>query len=138
MRTSLLIAAGLVLALACPGTRAQEDKEPELITRLKKAKVDGPFTLAVLFKVKEGQEKALRKAAAPCIKATRKEKGCVTYRLHQDLESPQQFVMYERWKSIQALEDHFKTAHFKKLIGELKEIVDGPARFHIFRSTDKE
>src|SRR5437016_3771073 len=46
MRTSLLIAAGLVLALACSGTRAQDDKEPEIITRLKKAKVDGPFALA--------------------------------------------------------------------------------------------
>ena len=33
MRTSLLIAAGLVLALACSGTRAQDDKEPEIITR---------------------------------------------------------------------------------------------------------
>src|SRR5947209_2473408 len=138
MRTSLLIAAGLVLALACSGTRAQDDKEPEIITRLKKAKVDGPFTLAVLLKVKEGQEQAIVKAARPCIKATRKEKGCVTYRLHQDLESPQQFVMYERWKSVQALEDHFKTAHFKKLVGELKEVLDGTPRFHIFRSTGKE
>ena len=52
--------------------------------------------------VKPDLRDAFIKGAKECIEATRKEKGCVTYRLHQDLESPQQFVMYERWKSVQA------------------------------------
>jgi quinol monooxygenase YgiN len=136
MRTPLLLAAGLVLALACPA-RAQ-DKEPEIITRLKKAKIDGEFTLVVLVKVKEGEDKNLLKLAKPCVAASRKEKGCLRYDVLQDAEHPQQFVFFERWKSVKDLEDHFTTDHFKKLGGQLKEIVEGAPRFAVLRKTDKE
>jgi quinol monooxygenase YgiN len=135
MRTPLL-AAGLVLVLACPAPA--QDKEPEIITRLKKAKVDGPFTLAVLVNVKEGEEKNLIKLARPCVTATRKEKGCLQYELQQDLENPRHFVFYEKWKSVAALEEHFKTAHLKKLVGSLKDVLDGTPRMVIFRQTDKD
>ena len=81
MRTLLVLAVGLALTLPCP-VRAEEkdEKEPEIITRLKKAKVDGPFTLVVVLKVKEGEEKNLLKLARPCITATRKEKGRIALR----------------------------------------------------------
>jgi quinol monooxygenase YgiN len=136
MRT-MLLAAGLVLVLACPVARAQ-DKEPDVITRLKKAKVEGPFTLVVVFKVKEGKEKNLLEAARPCIAATRKENGCLQYDLQQDVENPRQFMFYERWKNIAALEEHFKTEHLKRLIDNLKELLDGAPKFASFRPTGKE
>jgi quinol monooxygenase YgiN len=136
MRTALLLAAAMVLTLSC-SVRAQ-DTEPEIITRLKKTKLTGPFTLVVLLKVKEGQEKNLIKAAQPCITATRKEKGCLEYKLQQNLESPRDFVFYERWKSIKDLEEHFQTPHLKKLAGELKELLDGAPRFAVLRVTDKD
>src|SRR5689334_20696462 len=110
MRKSLLLAAGLLVAVACPAGRAGEDKEkePDIIAKLRKAKVDRPFALAVLVKVKEGQEKALVKVARPCIAATRKEKGCIAYELNQDLDDPRQFVFYEKWQSVDALAAHLK------------------------------
>jgi quinol monooxygenase YgiN len=138
MRKRLLLAAGLALALTCPQAPAQEDKEPEIITRLKVAKVEGPFSLAVVLKVNEGEEKNLVKAAGPCVAASRKEKGCQHYEVLQDAENPRQFVFYERWKSVKDLEAHFKTEHFKKLVGELRGMVDGQPRFSILRTTDKE
>jgi quinol monooxygenase YgiN len=137
MRIPLLLAAALMLALACP-VLAQDDKEPDIITKLKKAKVTGPFTLAVVFKVKEGKEKDLVKAARPCIAATRKEKGCITYKLQQELGNPQRFIFYEEWKSVDALAEHLKTEHVKKLRAALAELLDGEPQFHAFRNTDKE
>src|SRR5437588_8363002 len=109
------LAACAALLLALPAVCA-EDKEPELITRLKKAKVDGPFTLIVHLKAKKGQEDALKKAAKPCIEASRKEKGCVTYELHQDREDPTKFVFFEKWKSVKDLQSHFGEEHVKKLL----------------------
>src|SRR5436309_2870859 len=64
VRTSLLLAAGLVLALV--SSVHAEEKEHEIITRVKKAKVNGPFILVVVVKVKEGQEKKLLEVAKPC------------------------------------------------------------------------
>jgi quinol monooxygenase YgiN len=135
VRTPLLLAAGLVLALAC-SARAQ-DKENEIITRLKKAKVDGPFTLVVILKVKEGEDKKLVEACKPCIAATRKEPGCVTYELLKDVENARQYVMNERWKSVKDLEDHLVSAHVKKLFADLKDVLEGPPRIALLRSTDK-
>jgi quinol monooxygenase YgiN len=140
MGKTLLLAAGLLVALACPSGRADDDKakEPDIIAKLKKAKVDGPFMLAVVFKVKEGEEKNLLKAARPCITATRKEKGCITYELNQSLDTPREFVFYEKWKSIDALARHLETEHVKTLLGALKDILDGPPKFHAFRPTEKQ
>ena len=41
MRTPLLLGTGLLLVLACHAHA--EDKEPDVVARLKKAKVGGPF-----------------------------------------------------------------------------------------------
>jgi quinol monooxygenase YgiN len=136
MRKSILLAAAATLVLGCPVFAG--DKEPEIISRLKKAKVEGPFNLAVLIKAKEGEEKALLKAAKPCIASSRKEKGCLHYEVLQDIENPRQFVFYERWKSIQDLADHMTTEHFKKLVGDLSDVVDGEPRIVLLRKTDKE
>lgn len=125
-----------ILLLAAPAFAADE-KEPDIIAKLKKAKVDGPFTLVVTLKVKKGQEKALLAAAAPCIGATRKEKGCVAYELIQDIDDPSRFVFYERWTSTDALAAHLNAEHTKKLVGGLGKLLDGPPDFRAYRGAGK-
>jgi quinol monooxygenase YgiN len=136
MRKALLLSATLAVALACP-LRADDEKEktPDIIAKLKKAKVKGPFTLVVILNVKEGEENTLIKAARPCVAATRKEKGCISYELNQDLENPRHFVFYEKWRDVDSLAAHLKTEHVKKLIGTLSGILDGEPKFHTFRPT---
>jgi quinol monooxygenase YgiN len=138
MPQRLLLAAALLLALTCSATPAQEEKEPQLITRLKTAKVEGPFTLVVMLKAKEGEEKNVVKAAEPCITATRKEKGCLQYDLLEDPENPRQLLLIERWKSVKDLEAHFRTEHLKTLRGELRDKLEGAPKVAFFRKTGKE
>jgi quinol monooxygenase YgiN len=121
------------LAAAAVNARAQES---EFLTRLKKLKPAGPFTMIVQVQVKKGEEKTMREAARPCVQATRKEKGCIAYDLQQDLEDPTKFIFYERWQSVQALEDHLAAAHTKKLIGTLGTITEGAPTFTFYRLTD--
>jgi quinol monooxygenase YgiN len=129
MRTTLLAACAALL-LALPA-RA-EDKEPDLISRLKKAKVDGPFTLIVNVQVKKGEQKKFLAAAKPCIEATRKEKGCVLYELQQDSEDATKFVFVEKWKSVKALESHFGEDHVKKLLTVLADVIAGEPKFAFY------
>jgi quinol monooxygenase YgiN len=123
----LTFTAVVLLILTVPATA--QDKEPDIITRLKKAKVDGPFTLVVVVQVKKGEEKTFLEAAKPCVAATRKEKGCIAYECHQDVEEPTRFVFYERWKSPEALAAHFKEEHLKSLADTLHKIADGAPKF---------
>ena len=65
----------------------------------------------VTFKVKAGNEKKFEAAFAPCLVATRKEPGCVAYYLNRDPDQPRNYVMYEQFKSIAALEPPEGEAH---------------------------
>ncbi|GAB4348243.1 MAG: putative quinol monooxygenase [Oricola sp.] len=56
---------------------------------------------------------ALREAAMPCIEATREEPGCVFYDMHASVSNSNRVVFVERWKSREALENHFKMPHMK-------------------------
>lgn len=135
MRTLLVLVAGLALV---GFAAAADDKEPDLGTRLKALKVPAgkPFTLIVHMQMKKGQEATMRKAARPAIIATRKEPGCVTYELHQDLEHPTRFVFFEKWKSVEALGEHLEMPYIKKLLGTVGEIGDGSARLAFYLNSD--
>lgn len=131
-----ILVAGLLLAgIPClVPLRADEAKEPDLPTRLKSVK--GPFTLVVHFQVKKGEEKTLLEAARPCVTATRKEKGCIAYEMHQDQEDPTKFVFYERWKSTKDLEAHLAAEHTKKLVGIVGKIATGAPKFSFYTLTE--
>lgn len=132
MRT-LTLTVCFALALGVSVRAEEKAKEPEIITRLKKAKVDGPFTLIVHVQVKKDQVKAFLGAAKPCVAATVKEKGCVAYELHQDSEDPAKFVFFEKWKSVKDLAAHFEEDHLKKLAGALPDLVDGAPKFAFYQ-----
>ena len=61
----------------------------------------------------------LLKLVAP----TRKENGCVEYRLHQDQEDPAVFVFYENWENAACLEQHMNSPHFKHYIAAVDGLI---------------
>jgi quinol monooxygenase YgiN len=133
MRTLTLALCLSALAL-CSAAAQEEKKGPDIIDRLKAVKgLKGPFTLIVHLQVKKGEEKAMLDAAKPAVAATLKEKGCLAYELHQDLEDPTKFVFYERWKSVEALRDHLGAAHTKKLLGTVGKALSGTPKLAVYQ-----
>jgi quinol monooxygenase YgiN len=45
---------------------------------------------------------------------SRAEPGCVTFDVSRSTEDPNVFVLYEEWRDQEALDVHYKTAHFEK------------------------
>ncbi|SNZ19525.1 Quinol monooxygenase YgiN [Cohaesibacter gelatinilyticus] len=70
--------------------------------------------LIATLKIKPGSIEALLSAAAPCIEATRKEQGCISYDLYRSTTDPNTLVFVEVWKSREALTLHFATEHLLK------------------------
>ncbi|AZU62705.1 putative quinol monooxygenase [Neobacillus mesonae] len=60
--------------------------------------------------------------ARELVAETRKEKGCISYALHEDINDPTIFTMLEEWENEQALEQHNQTAHMVRIIPELKKL----------------
>lgn len=53
-----------------------------------------------------------RAALVPLVNASGQEPGCLSYQLHQSLESPHGWMIYEAWESEAALLAHQQQPHF--------------------------
>jgi quinol monooxygenase YgiN len=130
---SQLVALLLLVLLGAVGAARCADENP-LVARVR-AKVKDPalpFVLLVPIKVKAGMGKTLEEAFAPCVAGSRKEAGCLAYDLIRDPDDPTAYQVYEKFKSVAALEDHLKQAHTVKLLKALEPILDGEIRSKVY------
>jgi len=70
-------------------------------------------TLNVVAIVETSADKVeeLKAVCLGLIEPTRKENGCISYDLYQDITNPGKFTFLENWKSKEHLDIHLKTPH---------------------------
>jgi quinol monooxygenase YgiN len=56
---------------------------------------------------------------------TRTEEGCEGYRIAEDLETPNTFVIIEQWANLEAVYSHFRN-HFEELMAALGDVFAAP------------
>ena len=74
---------------------------------------------------KPGKADALRRAMSDLLEPTRREKGCLSYTLHESLDNKNTFTMLEKFKNQEAFDSHSNEAYllnFKNNI--LPELVE--------------
>ncbi len=72
----------------------------------------------------EGKAEEAIKLYKELVEKTRTEEGCISYSLFRDIEDDSILTMIEEWESKDALDKHFKTEHFTRLvpmIGKLRK-----------------
>lgn len=69
--------------------------------------------LIATLTIKPGSLPTILEAVRPCIDATRKEPGCISYDLHQNQTDENQLVFVERWTDRASLAAHFETPHLQ-------------------------
>jgi quinol monooxygenase YgiN len=62
---------------------------------------------------------------------TRAEEGCESYQISEDIETANDFVIVERWASLQAQYRHFRTPEFGELMGALGDVIAAPPEVSI-------
>ena len=60
--------------------------------------------------------------ARELVAETRKEEGCITYALHQDINDPSIVTMLEEWVDVEALNQHNKAEHVKRIVPGLRSM----------------
>jgi quinol monooxygenase YgiN len=68
---------------------------------------------------------------------SRQEAGCISYRLYEDTERPNEFVFVEEWEDSEALQQHFATSHVREFMQAIPATVTAPSdvKFHTIAST---
>jgi quinol monooxygenase YgiN len=125
-----ILAAALLFAVA---PFAAADEHP-VITAVKGDLKDPtkPFLLLVKFKAKPGAGPKLEAAFNECAKATRQEKGVLTYELNRNAVKDGEYVAYEKWKNLDGLAEHLAAAHTVALLKAMPEWVEGGPEILVF------
>ena len=53
------------------------------------------------------------------IEETRKEKGCIEYRLHEKEDEPGFYAFIEEWESMEDLKNHSNSEHYKRIVPQV-------------------
>jgi len=84
-----------------------------------------PLTIVARFRAKPGMQDQVRAALRALLAPTRAESGCINYDLHESLEDPRNFVLYENWVTTEQLEAHLKTPHLVQFLAAAPSILEG-------------
>ncbi len=57
--------------------------------------------------------------------ASREEYGCISYEFYVGLSDPNTLLLFQEWDSVDALQDHFDTAHMEEFLKVLPDVLDG-------------
>ncbi|MBI3823880.1 MAG: antibiotic biosynthesis monooxygenase [Planctomycetes bacterium] len=133
IRTTLMLI--IVLLLAAPALA--QDKENPIEKEVKASLKDPskPFVMYVHLKIKEGNAAKFEAAFAKARTATRKEKGNKAYSLTRSTKAPNEYIVYERWDNLAALQAHLKAAHITALLTEVGDMLDGAPAVKVYLPT---
>jgi quinol monooxygenase YgiN len=62
------------------------------------------------------------KLARELVTETNKEKGCISYLLHEDINDPSIVTMIEKWVDEEAIKQHNSSEHVLKIVPELRKL----------------
>ena len=82
------------------------------------------LTIIATLIARPGKEEALGVALGALVAPSRAEAGNINYDLHRSKNDSGTWVVYENWKSDEALEFHVKTPHFIAFAARLEELTE--------------
>jgi quinol monooxygenase YgiN len=93
-------------------------------------------TVVARARAKAGKEKAVEDALHAVVPPTHAEAGCLRYIIHRGIDTPSQFVVIERWKSMELLQAHLASDHVQTFFKKLPDLLEGPPEVSTFESID--
>ncbi len=89
--------------------------------------------VAAKMKAVEGKgddlERELRKLAPKVLK----DPGAITYTVHRKADAPNEFLVYEKYESGEALKFHSSTEHFKEFSKAIASLLDGRPEIGLYK-----
>lgn len=83
------------------------------------------ITIIAKFNVIGSCVEDFKKCAVNVTRETRKEKGCLSYKIYQDRKDAAKFTFIEEWLNDTAIEHHNCAKHFVKFLEDIKPLTQG-------------
>ena len=87
---------------------------------------DRPELISVIayMRAKPGKEQDLRQALEGLVGPSSKEAGFVNYDLHEAIDDPAFFALYENWETVELHDAHMGTPHRQEFGSRLGDLLD--------------
>jgi quinol monooxygenase YgiN len=72
----------------------------------------------------EGKINTILELVKELVEITIKEEGCINYEMYQDEKNPSVLIMIEEWKTMEHLNNHMASEHFKRIVPQMSEYMD--------------
>lgn len=82
------------------------------------------ITIIAQFNVKEDMTEQFIKSAIDLTRASRKERGCLSYRVLHERANHSRFTFIEEWLNDAATEQHNNSAHFKLFLKNTENMLN--------------
>ena len=130
-RILLLALAGLVLSAGesfakAKTKKAKREHTRQIIEKHKEKKMKNAYTVICIVEAKKGKEDELKQALEAVVEPSRSESTNLEYRLHQDVNNPAQFVLYENWTSQEDHKKQFDKQYIIDLMEKTEDILEKP------------
>jgi quinol monooxygenase YgiN len=90
-----------------------------------------PLSLLARFEVETADESKVEAAFRKAQFSTRMEPGCLAFSLDKDPRHSGRFTVFERWRSLAALESHLRADYSSRLRAELNQLIVGEPAFEV-------
>jgi quinol monooxygenase YgiN len=84
----------------------------------------GPYCLIARHRARAGRADAYHQRMLADLEKTRSEPGALQFHIHRDRFDPNLFVIYEAWKDIAALREHFDKPFVRQFVEDAAQYVD--------------
>jgi len=88
------------------------------------------FRTVAILKTSPENAAELRGHLLALVEPSRADPGCVTYILHEVIDSPGTFVFYEGWEDIAAIDAHIATEKLQRLREVCKRLLIEPEKIY--------
>jgi quinol monooxygenase YgiN len=85
----------------------------------------GPYCVIAQHRALPSKADAYERRMLADIPLTRAEPGCLAFHIHRDRADPSLFVIYEVWRDMDALREHFKTPYVRQFVVDSAEYIEG-------------
>ncbi len=82
--------------------------------------------------VLDGKREGFLKAAKIMETESRKEDGCISYTLYEDIQEPQKFCCIEQWKDEKAVDAHNNSRHFQTMVPKMNQYKVVPTEVQLY------
>jgi quinol monooxygenase YgiN len=91
------------------------------------------ITIVAKGVVKEENINTFKEYAQTLIKETKKEEGCISYKLYEDINNPKVVTFVEEWKDQEAIDAHVKAPHFVEIVPKLRDLQESETEVNLYK-----